>query len=359
MSAPLLATACRLVRLPFILLILGIVAGCGSGSPSAPGRRGDPPAPADSGVVLDEDLSARQLFPADNWWNLDVSPAPVDPRSQQIIDWISGRTPSNPNATTRMHPDFGPPPYGIPYAGVSGTQPRLNMTFVWYGGESDPGAPGGPPGYPIPSQARTLPGYIEGGVPGGGTSGDRHMLLVDRDHGILFELYATHWNAILGRWEAGSGAVFDLTSNARRPEGWTSADAAGLAILPGLVRYDEVYGSGEIGHAFRFTTRGTNGYVFPASHAAGSDPDAPPMGTRLRLKASTNRSGFPPEMQKIFRAMQTHGLILADNGSDLYVTGTMDARWNNDVLNPAFHGLHADDFEVIQRGWNPVATDAR
>ena len=224
------------------------------------------------------------------------------------------------------------------------------MTFVAYGSESDPGAPG-LPGYPIPDEARTQPNYIEGGVPGGGTSGDRHLLIVDRDRNLLYESFATRWNAALARWEADSGAVFDLSSNARRPEGWTSADAAGLAILPGLVRYDEAFGSAEITHAFRVTTRATNGYVWPASHRAGSTVGAPPLGARLRLKASKDLSGFTPELQRIFRAMKRYGLIVADNGSDMYVSGTMDARWNNSVLNPAFRALTADDFEVIELGW--------
>jgi hypothetical protein len=155
------------------------------------------------------------------------------------------------------------------------------------------------------------------------------------------------------RWTAGSGAVFDLRTNQRRPEGWTSADAAGLAILPGLVRYDEAFGFAEIGHAFRVTVRATNGFVYPASHAAGSTAGALPMGARLRLKASKDLSGFPPEVQRIFRAMKKHGLVVADNGSDLYVSGVHDPRWNNDVLNPAFAALEASDFEVVQRGWQP------
>jgi hypothetical protein len=144
--------------------------------------------------------------------------------------------------------------------------------------------------------------------------------------------------------------VFDLTRNDRRPEGWTSADAAGLAILPGLVRYDEAM-SHEITHAFRVTVRSTNGYVWPASHQAGGTGGALPMGARLRLKASKDISGFPPDMQRIFRAMQIYGLIVADNGSDMYISGTMDYRWNNSVLNPAFSALTASDFEVIQLAW--------
>jgi hypothetical protein len=301
-------------------------------------------------AVLLEPLNGRQVFPVNNWWNLDISAAPVDPRSAQLIGWISGRTGGNTTATRRLHPDFGPPPYGIPYVVVDGAQPRVPVTFVAYGNESDSGF-GGLPGYPIPDAARLQPNYIEGGVAGGGTSGDRHLLLIDRDRWVLYETFATRWNGSLSRWEAGSGAIFNLSTNDRRPETWTSADAAGLAIFPGLVRYDEVTGTAEIRHALRVTTRATNGYVWPASHAAGSNASAPPMGTRLRMKASRDISGFPPQMQKIFRAMKRYGLIVADNGSDMYISGTMDPRWNNDVLNPAFHALIADDFEVIQLGW--------
>jgi hypothetical protein len=301
--------------------------------------------------VVNEPLTGRQVFPVSNWWNADISGVPVDPRSSQLIDWISGRSATNTTAVRRLHPDFGPHPYGIPYVVVSGDQARVPLTFVAYGSESDPGAPG-LPGYPIPDEARTQADYIEGGVPGGGTGGDRHLLLIDRDRWLLYESFATHWSTTKWRWEAGSGAVFDLSRSDRRPEGWTSADAAGLAIFPGLVRYDEVFGSGEITHAFRATARATNGYVWPASHAAGSSAGAPPMGARLRLKASRNISGFTPEVQRIFRAMKRYGLIVADNGSDMYISGTMDARWNNAVLNPAFSALTADDFEVVQLGWN-------
>jgi hypothetical protein len=179
------------------------------------------------------------------------------------------------------------------------------------------------------------------------------MLIVDRDNRILFELYALRWSG--SRWDAGSGAIFPLDSNARRPEGWTSADAAGLAILPGLVRYDEVYGSAPIRHAFRVTVRSTNGYVYPGSHTAGSTSGALPMGARLRLKASTEISSFSEPLRRIFEAMKSYGLIVADNGTDMYVSGTYDTRWDNGVLNPAFAALKAGDFEVIQLGWQPSA----
>ena len=293
------------------------------------------------------------LFPPNNWWNLDVSAAPVDPSSAALISWIG--------PARGLHPDFGgdaspfPEIYGFPYVVVSGTTPLEPVTFG-YASESDVGAPGRPPGYPIPVEAKTQPKWIEGGYPGNsGAGGDRHMLIVDADNRLLFETFATRWNTALGRWEAGSGAVFPLDSNLRRPEGWTSADAAGLAILPGLVRYDEVYGPDPIRHAFRFTTRATNGYVWPASHRAGSQAGAPPMGTRLRLKAGKDISGYSAPIRKIFQAMKTYGLIVADNGSDMYVQGTYDTRWDNDLLNPAFGSLTAGDFEVVELGWRPSA----
>lgn len=160
-------------------------------------------------------------------------------------------------------------------------------------------------------------------------------------------------------WAAGSGAIFPLDTNNRRPDGWTSADAAGLAILPGLVRYDEVYGSQPIRHAFRVTVRATNGYVYPGSHNAGSRSGALPMGARLRLKASKEISAFPEPLRRIFQAMKTYGLIVADNGSDLYVSGTYDTRWDNDILNPAFAAIKASDFEVVQLGWKPAGRGKR
>jgi len=331
--------------------------GCSHENPATTplGRDADDP-PATTAVSLLEDFSNRQMFPVDNWWNQDVSMAPLDGNSAAIIHWINNTTPADPNRRQRLHPDFGPPPYGIPYVGVDGTQPRVTVTFTLYGSQSDAGAPGFPTGYPIPLECRTQPNYIEGGVIGGGSSGDRHMLIIDRDNNLLFETWATRWNAALSRWEAGSGAIFDMDTNNRRPDGWTSADAAGLAIFPGLIRRDELVAAGEIEHAFRFTTRATNGYVWPASHEAGNDPAAPPMGTRLRMKAGKVITGYTPELQKIFRAMKKYGLILADNGTDMYIQGTMDPGWDNDILNPAFHGLYADDFEVIELGWQPATT---
>lgn len=297
------------------------------------------------------------LFPPSNWWNTDITFAPVDPNSAAFITFI-GRT-------RGMHPDFGgdsgdpdSPIYGLPYVVVSGTQPLVPVTFE-YDDESDPGAPGLPPGYPIPEEAKTQQRWIEGGLAGSdpNAEGDRHMLIVDRDRRILFELYALRWSG--SRWEAGSGATFPLDSNTRRPDGWTSADAAGLAILPGLIRHDEVFGTEPIRHAFRVTVRSTNGYVYPASHRAGNTMGALPMGARLRLKASIDLSGYPEPVRRIFQAMKTYGLIVADNGSDLYVTGTYDTRWDNDVLNPAFRSITADQFEVIELGWQPAGGGRR
>ena len=299
-----------------------------------------------------------QLFPADNWWNVEVSAAPVDPQSASILSFIGpGRG---------LHPDFGgdadpgdpsnPEIYGMVWVTVPGTQPLVPVVFD-YDDESDAGAPGRPAGYPIPPAAIDQARWIEGGYPGNEDQGsDQHLLIVDRDRNLLFETWQTRYDPDRHRWEAGSGAVFDLASNARRPEGWTSGDAAGLAILPGLVRYDEAFAGTPIRHAFRFTVRDTRpAHVFPASHTAcNSCPSqAPPMGARLRLKANKDISGYPAYIQRIFQAMKTYGLILADNGTDMYISGAYDARWNNDELNPAFASLEAGDFEVVQLGWKP------
>jgi hypothetical protein len=292
------------------------------------------------------------LFPADNWWNADISAAPVDPGSAAFINFIG--------TTRQVHPDFGGSDgsangiYGIPYVVVPGSTPLEPVDFDAFGypDESDVGAPGRPPGYPIPVGARTQAKWIEGGEPGGCNDSDCHMLLVDRDNRLLFELYQAFWNG--SQWQAGSGAVFPLDTNLRRPDTWTSADAAGLAILPGLVRYDEVFGLDPIRHAFRMTVRSTNGYVFPASHEAGTTAGALPMGARLRLKAGTpNPTPANAALTKVYQAMKTYGLIVADNGSDMYITGAYDTQWDNGVLNPAFASLHASDFEVVQLGWKP------
>jgi len=308
------------------------------------------------------------LFPSDNWWNADISAAPVDGGSASYIAFI------NNGGTRRLHPDFGGEAspgsvdvYGMPYAIVNGSQPKQAVTFdYWDESDGVDMATGqGIPFYPIPSQAATQQHWVEGGAAGNidqRTQGDRHLFVIDCTNRYLYELYNVYFNSSQAKWYAGSGAFFDLNANNRRPDGWTSADAAGLAIFPGLVRYDEAWNGAiaDIGHAFRVTVRATNGYVYPASHRAGSTAGAPPMGARLRLKTSVNGLDpalrtSDPNVRKIFRAMQKYGLIVADNGSDMYISGTFDTRWNNDVLNAAFSTLSASDFDVVQLGWKPTA----
>jgi len=308
------------------------------------------------------------LFPADNWWNLDISSWPVDTNSASYISII------NNGGTRHLHPDFGGNDtstangiYGMPYVVVSWVSSTdLQSVQFQYWDESDgvnQSTGESFPFYPIPPEAITQARWIEGGDPGNvdrRSSQDRHLLIVDGDRNYLYELYNVFYSSIVGKWLAGSGAFFDMNTNNRRPDGWTSADAAGLAILPGLVRYDEVYDPTvtEIRHALRVTVRSTDGYVYPASHRAGSTVGALPMGARLRLKANIDvaQRTIDPNMQKVFRAMQKYGLIVADNGSDMYITGTYDTRWNNDILNPAFGNLTANDFEVVQLGYNPGPT---
>lgn len=294
------------------------------------------------------------LFPQNNWWNVDISNAPTVADSTVYYTRMGG-------AGRTMHPDFGGNDeenpgltYGIPFILVDGAQTKLEVEFVEFPDESDGD---GQAFYPVPSEAITQTGWIEGGPPGNVDArddGDRHMLIVDTTNNDLYELYDVYYNGT--QWEASSGAFFDMDTNDRRTEGWTSADAAGLAILPGLIRYDEAYGPHEIRHAFRVTFSTTNGHVYPASHTAGDTSGALPMGARLRLKASKDISSYTPEVQRIFRAMKKYGLIVADNGSNLYVTGTYDTRWNNDILNPAFDDLSVSDFEIIQLGWHPAIT---
>jgi plastocyanin len=307
------------------------------------------------------------VFPSDHWWNIDVSSAPIDPASSSYIAFI------NNGGTRRLHPDFGGEAspgsvdiYGMPYAIVNGAQPKQAVTFQYWD-ESDGvdyATHQGVPFYPIPAQAITQPHWVEGGAPGNidQRSDDRHLLVIDCTNQYLYELYNVYYDTSQAKWYAGSGAFFDMKTNNRRPDGWTSADAAGLAIFPGLVRYDEAWDPAvtDIGHAFRVTVRATNGYVYPASHRAGSTSGALPMGARLRLKKNVGGADpalrtTDPNVQKIFRAMQKYGVIVADNGSDMYITGTFDTRWNNDILNPAFALITASDFEVIELGWNPPA----
>ncbi|MEO8133544.1 MAG: hypothetical protein ABI831_06190 [Betaproteobacteria bacterium] len=309
------------------------------------------------------------LFPSDNWWNVDIRSAPVDAGSAGYISFI------NNGGTRRLHPDFGGEEspgsvniYGFPYAVVDGSQPKQAVTFQYWDESDgvDMATGQGIPFYPIPAQAITQNHWVEGGAPANvdqRSSSDRHLFMIDCTNRDLYELYNVYYNSAQGKWYGGSGARFDLDTNARRTEGWTSADAAGLAIFPGLVRYDDAWNPAvsDIGHAFRVTVRATNGYVYPASHRAGSTSGALPMGARMRLKASVGGQDpalrtSDPNMQKIFRAMQKYGLMVADNGSDMYISGTFDTRWNNDVLNPAFALLSASDFEIVKLGWVPSTT---
>ena len=271
-----------------------------------------------------------RLFPSDNAWNTDISAYPVQRDSATYIAAMGGGT--------EVHPDFGTvwngAPNGIPYVLVRGTQPKVPITF-YYADESDPGP------YPIPIDAP-----IEGGP---NSTGDRHILTLDVDNKLLYEVYDARYNVAAARWEAGSGAIWNLNSNASRPAGWTSADAAGLPMLPGLVRYDEV-ASGEITHALRFTVAETQrAYVYPATHFASDSTDRrlPPMGLRIRLKANYDISGFPPEVQVILRAQKKYGMIVADNGGPFYISGAPDPRWNDEALH-AISQVRGSDFEVVE-----------
>ena len=270
-------------------------------------------------------VSGIPVFPPDHIWNTRIDSLPVDSRSSAYIRTIG--------STSHLHADFGSGLYdgtliGIPYNIVDGSQKKKTVTFE-YADESDSGP------YPIPDNP-----FIEGGA-------DHHLLIIDRDAKILYELYAAEKQAD-GSWTAGSGAVFNLSGYMLRPAGWTSADAAGLAILPGLVRYDEV-SAGEITHALRFTAPSTRrAYVWPARHYASSntDPVYPPMGQRFRLKSSFNTSGYPCQSRIVLEALKKYGMILSDNGAPWYITGAPDERWNNDALH-ALHQLKGSDFEAV------------
>jgi uncharacterized repeat protein (TIGR01451 family) len=304
------------------------------------------------------------VFPADNWWNVDITAAPLDVNSAAYITYIGG-------SGRAVHADWGGEystglGYGIPYAVVDGTQPKLAVIIDGAPDESDGvdhTTNTSYPFYPIPAEAITQSFWIEQGPPGNvDPGGDRHLLIVDKDHRYLYELYNVLYDTPSATWHAYSGAFFDLNTNRRRPEGWTSSDAAGLPVLPGLVNYEDVFGAAEIEHAFRVTVQRTNGYVFPASHVAGANSGALPMGARLRLKASTTISGFSPEVQRICRALKKHGLIVADNGTNMYISGTFDHRWENVFNLTNFLGdlqsLKASDFEVVKLGWQPTVTQA-
>lgn len=283
-------------------------------------------------------LNGALSFPANNAWNTDVSAAPVDPNSDALIASIG--------LATALHADFGSgtyngSPIGIPYVVVAGTQARVAITWTAYGAESDAGP------YPVPANAQ-----VEGAP---NTGGDRHVIVIDRDNNRLYELYRAFLNPN-GSWNADCGAVFHLDSNTVRPTaqpGWTSADAAGLPIVPGLARYEEAaLGPGGIRHALRFTVQNSRrAYVPPATHRASTQTsaDLPPMGMRVRLKASyVIPAGFSTETRALLTAMKTFGLIVADNGRNWYVTGAPDERWSNDVLSRELGQVQGSNFEVLR-----------
>jgi hypothetical protein len=270
-----------------------------------------------------------EVFPPTSPWHENVSKLPVSPLSSAYIASIG--------AGGFLHPDFGSNlTYGIPYAVVPAEEPRVAIHFNAYGDQSNKGP------YPIPPGAP-----VEGGA---GATGDRHVLVVQSGTCKLYELYDAHPNAD-GSWNAASGAVFNLRSNKLRPDGWTSADAAGLPIFAGLIRYDEIQ-RGYINHAIRFTAPQTQeGFIHPATHFASNstNPDLPPMGLRLRLEASFNISHFPRVARIILRAMKTYGLILADNGSPWYFQGATDPRWNDNALD-TLKSVPGSAFQVVATG---------
>jgi hypothetical protein len=270
-------------------------------------------------------LGGCNVFPADNPWNTAIDALPVRAESAA---WVNSM-----GAARMLHPDFAGP-YGIPFVVVPTAQPLVPVDFVAYGDESDPGP------YPIPLSAP-----IEDGA---NPSGDRHVLGLQSGSCQLFELYRAFPGS--GRWSADSGAVFDLGSNALRPEGWTSTDAAGLPVLPGLVRYEDI-ADGVLRHAVRFTAQCTQrGYIHPATHQAGQNNAAcPPMGARFRLKASFDTSGFHGQSRIILEGLKTYGLIVADNGSNWYITGSVDARWNVVDIDQ-LKSVPGDAFEAVDSG---------
>ena len=273
-------------------------------------------------------------FPASSLWNTDISSANVDLNSANIINFIG--------STVTLHPDFGAGIFqrqtiGIPYQVVAGTQAKVNISLGTFASESDPGP------MPIPSNA-LIEGYPKPG------NGDRHVLVLEKDGCWLYELYHATLSKN-GSWSADSAAAWDMTINEQRPYTWTSADAAGLPVFPGLARYDEV-AAGAINHALRFTVPTTQrAFVAPASHWASTvtNTSAPPMGTRLRLKASFDISGFPADDQVILTALKKYGMILADNGSGIFISGTPDNNWNNSDLN-LLKTITAANFEVVAMG---------
>ncbi|MBT5019670.1 MAG: hypothetical protein HON04_13115 [Planctomicrobium sp.] len=306
-----------------------------SNSVSEKTQRRRVPLPYEKGVVhlgVGASLGGKLPFPEDNAWNQRIDKKPVDPMSRTLISSIG--------ITKHLHPDFGSgtwegAPIGIPYVVVSGDQPRVPIVYTAYGDESDPGP------YPIPDYAR-----IEGAP---NQDGDRHVIVIDRDEWKLYEIFRAFSIADGELWRADSGAIFGLSEHPSRPIGWTSADAAGLPIFPGLVRYDEVVEQKEIRHALRFTVNNTRrAFVAPATHWASrsNDPRLPPLGMRVRLKADYDISDFPAETQVILTALKKYGMILADNGSDWYISGSPDPRWDNDSIH-ALKKVTGKDLEVV------------
>lgn len=287
------------------------------------------PFPEITNIAAGSTIAGCSIFPANNIWNTPIDTLPVDPSSTAYINTIG--------AGTHFHADFGSGlweggPIGIPVTIISSSQAKVPVAFD-YDNESDPGP------YPIPPNA-----LIEGGPD---SNGDRHVLLLDKDQCRLYELYYA-WPEVNGSWSAGSGAIFDLGSQNLRPAGWTSADAAGLPILPGLVRYDEA-AAGAIEHAIRFTVPDTRkSYIWPARHYASdlTSSQYPPMGQRFRLKANFDISTFSPIVQTILKAMKKYGIILADNGSPWFISGVPDERWNNDVLHE-LDRVYGSNFEAV------------
>ena len=295
------------MRAPRIALASAVIALLGTGAAAGTPLPGAP---------------ACRILPADNVWNAPVDGLPRHPDSARLIRGIG--------LGENLHPDFSDQGrYGIPINVVRSSTPRARVRFD-YPDESDRVR------YPIPARPR-----IEGGS-------DRHILMVDRDACRLYELFAAA-RTPSGGWTAGSGAVFDLRSNGLRPAGWTSADAAGLPILPGLARYDEIARGGVIDHALRFTApRTRRAYVYPARHAASdsSDPGLPPMGLRVRLRRSVSLAGFGPQARAVLAALKRYGMILADNGSPWYVSGAPNAGWDDDDLH-ALGRIRGSDFEAV------------
>jgi hypothetical protein len=298
---------------------------------------------ADAGTSPSAPTTGRSLsgttcpmFPADNWWHADISKLPIDPRSQ---NWLS-----HMSRGVDLHPDFGSsfghgPNYGLPITVVAHSHPKVRVRFH-YAGESDKVR------YPLGRDTR-----IEGGS-------DRHAIIVDRGSCKLYETFATRKKD--GKWHAGSGAVWSLTKNALRPDGWTSADAAGLPILPGLLRWNEVKRR-NIDHAIRFTTDITSKHhLWPARHDAGSKrslTEFPPMGARFRLRASYHPTGFGPRARAVVRAMKTYGLVLADNGSPWYFQGERNAKWPNSLLDQ-LKQIPASKFVAVDTSSLKVSNDS-